>query len=150
MAIKVLAVASGGGHWEQLLRLREAFSRFDTVYVTTNAALGKRDGIDNVETIPDSNRTGIATSLRTLWFAFRLLHRIKPDVVVSTGAFPGLACIVAGRITGRRTVWIDSIANSEALSASGQLARFFTTLRVTQWEHLADPTKRLYYLGSVI
>ncbi|ODU68638.1 MULTISPECIES: glucuronosyltransferase [unclassified Novosphingobium] len=150
MGIKVLAVASGGGHWEQLLRLRAAFDQFDTRYVTTDPALGWREGIEDVLSIPDSNRNGPVAALRTMWCAFALVLRHRPEVIVSTGAFPGLACLIAGRVLGRRTVWIDSIANSEELSASGRMARYFATLRVTQWQHLANPDQGLYFLGAVI
>ena len=33
---KVLAVASGGGHWIRLLRLQQAFSACDCTYVSVN------------------------------------------------------------------------------------------------------------------
>ena len=35
---RVLAIASGGGHWQQLMRLRPAFEKQSATYVTTNAA----------------------------------------------------------------------------------------------------------------
>ena len=35
---RVLAIASGGGHWQQLMRLRPAFEKQSATCVTTNAA----------------------------------------------------------------------------------------------------------------
>ena len=37
-AKRILAVASGGGHWVQLLRLRPAFEGHDVAYVTVQAS----------------------------------------------------------------------------------------------------------------
>jgi hypothetical protein len=75
--------------------------------------------------------------------------RSRPTIVVSTGGAPGLACILVGRLSGARTLWIDSLVNSEKLSSSGRLASFVANQCWTQWEHLADG-KRLRYFGSTI
>ena len=50
-----------------------------------------------------------------------------------------LLCLVAGKLHGARTIWLDSVANSETPSMSGKFARKFVTLWLTQWEHLARP-----------
>ena len=44
---RVLAVASAGGHWVQLMRLRPAFGEDDVTYVTVNAACA----VERAETI---------------------------------------------------------------------------------------------------
>ena len=41
---RVVAVASGGGHWVELMLLKPALDQFDPIYVTTNGELGMRDG----------------------------------------------------------------------------------------------------------
>lgn len=138
--ITVLAVASGGGHWEQMMLLRPALDRFETTYVTTNPDAARRDGIDGNLAIPDANRHVPLAAIRTLASAIRIVVRSRPDVVVSTGALPGLACLIIGRMMGAKTVWIDSMANSEQLSISGRFARPFASLWLTQWQRVADET----------
>jgi UDP-N-acetylglucosamine:LPS N-acetylglucosamine transferase len=73
----------------------------------------------------------------------------RPDVVVTTGAAPGFAAIMFGRMLGARTVWIDSIANSEDLSGSGKQARRWASAWVTQWQHLARKDGPVYW-GAVL
>ena len=74
------------------------------------------------------------------WQLARLVRRERPDVVVSTGAAPGLMALAAGKLlAGSRTVWINSIANSERLSLSGRLARPVADAWLVQWPHLARP-----------
>ncbi|GIZ52855.1 glycosyl transferase [Noviherbaspirillum aridicola] len=142
----VLAVASGGGHWVQLLRLRPAFVDSDVTYMTTNAAYA-RDVDASLITVADAN---LKEKLRLLRMFFEVLvhvARLRPDIVVSTGAAPGFAAILFGRLFGARTVWIDSIANSEQLSVSGKYARRYADVWLTQWAHLSQPAGPQYWGG---
>ena len=78
-----------------------------------------------------------------------ILLRVRPNVVVSTGAAPGYWAIRIGKLLGARTCWIDSIANVEAVSLSGRMAGPHSDLWLTQWKDLeadAGPVFR----GSVI
>lgn len=133
----VLAVASGGGHWEELMLLKSAFAPFRTVYATTNQELAVRDAIADVRVLPDSHRDVPLRALSSFWHCVRLVLQLRPQMVVTTGALPGLFCLIAAKLVGARTVWIDSIAASDKPSLSGKCARPFADLRLTQWSHLA-------------
>ena len=68
---------------------------------------------------------------------FWIMLRERPDVIISTGAAPGLLAVVLGKLMGARTLWLDSIANADRLSLSGKLAGRYANLWLTQWPHLA-------------
>ncbi len=145
---RVLAVSSGGGHWDELMLMRPLFQRFDTSYATTSAALAARDGIDDAIILPDCNRNEPVQSLRSVLRGVQIVLRLRPDVVVSTGAAPGFFCILAGRLVGARTVWIDSFANAEQMSMCGKLSRYAASLCLVQWPHLTGP--RVRFLGGLL
>jgi UDP-N-acetylglucosamine:LPS N-acetylglucosamine transferase len=65
--------------------------------------------------------------------------KVRPDIVLTTGAAPGFAAIVFGRMVGAKTLWLDSIANVEEMSQSGILARKWAHVWLTQWPDLAKP-----------
>lgn len=143
---KILAVASGGGHWVQLLRLRPAFAGHKVTYVSTNA--GYRSDVDStLYVVADGNMWQKLRLLLMFLQVARIVILQRPDVVVTTGAAPGFAAIFFGRLTGARTVWIDSIANSEELSSSGKQARRWASAWVTQWHHLAGVDGPEYWGG---
>jgi exopolysaccharide biosynthesis glucuronosyltransferase PssD len=73
----------------------------------------------------------------------------RPDVVISTGAAPGFFAIRLGRLMRARTIWIDSVANIEKMSLSGELVCGKADLVLTQWPHLAREGAPLYK-GSVL
>jgi len=147
---KILALSSGGGHWVQMLRLRPAFEGCEVVFATVKD--GYREDVPEAEfrVVPDSNRWNKIALVRTAWAIFLLLVRERPDVVISTGAAPGYFAIRLGGWMGARTIWVDSVANAEELSLSGQKAGACADLWLTQWPHLAKGDKRLRCLGSVL
>lgn len=134
---KVLAIASGGGHWVQLLRLRPSFEGCDVVFAT--AKEGYRADVEGASfhVIVDANRSNKIGLLQSAWSIFSLLRRERPDVVISTGAAPGFFALKLGKLMGIRTIWVDSIANAEELSLSGAKAGSCADLWLTQWPHLA-------------
>lgn len=135
---KVLAISSGGGHWVQLLRLRPAFEGCDVVYATVREGYRADVGTDaDFRVIPDGNRWNKIKLLRSALGVVFLLFSVKPDVIVTTGAAPGYFGVRFGKWFGARVVWVDSVANAEELSMSGEQAGSFVDLWLTQWPHLA-------------
>ena len=136
----MLLVSSGGGHWVELLRLAPAFEGHETVYVTVDESYRVDLPSGRFYAVTDATRWNKLALLRLAFQLWRILRREKPDVVVSTGAAPGyLAIRIAKLVGGIRTVWLDSIANAEVLSLSGQKVGKYADLWLTQWEHLARP-----------
>jgi UDP-N-acetylglucosamine:LPS N-acetylglucosamine transferase len=145
----VLAVASAGGHWIQILRLREAFEGMEIVFVSTDREYAADVPGQHFLTIQDASRDRPFLLLKTVWQACRIILVEHPDVVISTGAAPGLLALLFGRLFGAKTIWLDSLANGEELSMSGKLAGYFVGLWLTQWPELANE-KGPFYRGSVL
>ena len=147
---KLLAISSGGGHWVQLLRLRPAFEGCDVIYATVSN--GYRSDVPGCEfrVIHDGNRSQKIALLKSAVSILFLLLVEKPDVVISTGAAPGYFAVRFGRLLRMKTIWVDSIANAEELSMSGQKAGRCADLWLTQWPDLASPDGGPEYWGNVL
>lgn len=145
---RILAVASGGGHWVQLLRLRPAFDGHDLAFLTTNEGY-KSEVEGKVFIVTDANMWEKLKLLKMFIEVAWIILKFRPNVVVTTGAAPGFAAIMFGRLFGMKTIWIDSIANSEQLSSSGLHARRWAKVWLTQWEHLAQP-EGPHFWGGVL
>ncbi len=146
---KILAISSGGGHWVQLLRLRPAFEGHRVTYATVSSGYRAEVGDAPFHVIPDAIISSKPSILRSAVGILFLLARTRPNLVISTGSLPGFLAIRIGRLFGARTVWVDSIANAEVLSVSGQRIGPHTDLWLTQWEHLARPEGPTYR-GAVL
>lgn len=157
-APKVLAISSAGGHWVQLCRLAPAWDGCRVTYVATDPGL--RAGVlalaqargqppPGFLTVPEANRWQKLRLLRSLLAVAAAMLRVRPDVVITTGAAPGYFAIRCAALLGRRSVWVDSIANAEEVSLAGRRAGRHAGLWLTQWEHLAQPGGPVF-IGSVL
>jgi len=136
---KVLAVASGGGHWIQLLRVLGAFEGSDLVFVTVHRDYQQEVPGQRMHVVGDANRWNRLGVAKLAVQMLGVVLRERPDVVFSTGAAPGVFALLFGRLLGARTIWLDSLANVEHLSLSARIARPFAELWLTQWPELARP-----------
>jgi UDP-N-acetylglucosamine:LPS N-acetylglucosamine transferase len=148
---KILAVASGGGHWKELMLLKDGFDfkgSSHVKYITTISGLPQEESIHDFEIIKDSNKTQKLALIISFFQIFVIYLKYRPNIVISTGAAAGIVSIIIGKICGAKTIWVDSIANADKLSLSGDIAKWTADIVLTQWEHLADG-KDIQFHGSV-
>ncbi len=145
-----MVACSGGGHWVQMRRILPAFAGMEVCFIGVEAAPDADLG--DVRYYPVANVTrrnpgAIPGILRAIAKAIRTE---KPDLVITTGAAPGLLAITMAKLLRQgRTMWIDSVANTEKLSLSGRMARPVADAWLVQWEHLSRP-KGPHYWGAVL
>jgi len=146
---EVLAISSTGGHWVELLLLSAAFDGRDVIYASSNARDRAKVPGRRFEVLPDANARTPARAALCLWQVLRLVVRLRPAVIVSTGAAPGLFAVAVGRLFGATTIWVESLAGVTQLSLSGRLARRFARHFVVQWPELADG-RSVQYHGNLL
>ena len=149
MSKKILAVASGGGHWVQMMRLRPALEGYDVAFCSVHPEYREQVSGHRLHVVHDSNAKSKLGVMRTAFGILRVLLKERPDVVISTGAAPGGLALFFAKKMGKKTIWIDSIANAEVLSMSGQKAGKYADLWLTQWPEVARPGGPLFE-GSVL
>ncbi len=144
--IRVLAISSTGGHWVQLLRCAPAWDGCEVHYATSTGdfrarvaelAAGRGQAAPGYHVFTDANRWQKARLVRQMLEVGAILLKVRPDVIITTGASAGYFAVRAGRLLGARTCWLDSIANAEELSLSGAKAGPHADLWLTQWPELA-------------
>ncbi len=123
------------------MMMRSSLDPHDVCYATTHKDMAAAHGIEDAAELPDCNQRTPIRALFCLIAAIRLVLKERPSTVISTGAAPGFFCILAGRLIGAKTLWIDSVANSEQLSMCGKLSKHIAHECLTQWSHLASDTK---------
>lgn len=146
---RLLVVASGGGHWAQMLLVRDAFEGIETAFATVAPFYEADVEGHRFYLVRDANRWDRLGLIRSAIDVWRVVRRERPTMVMTTGAAPGFFAVVFGKLSGARTVWLDSIANGEELSMSGRLAGRWSDLWLTQWPDLAQPDGPEYH-GAVV
>ncbi len=146
--MKVLAVASAGGHWIQLLRIRPAFEGFETIFVSTKEGFGKMVEGNDYYYVKDASRWDKFALVKSFYDLYKIIKEVKPNIIITTGAAPGLMALIIGKIMRKTTIWVDSIANVEDVSMSGKIAAKFADRVYTQWPDLSN--KYFIYSGNVL
>ena len=140
---RVLVVASGGGHWVQLSRTFAALAGHDVACVSTidgyRYSIAAAHPTWRYYQVRDANAREKWALLKMAGQIARILWKERPHVVISTGAAPGYTAVRMGKWLGAQTIWLDSAANFEKLSLSGQHIGADADLWLTQWERLARP-----------
>ncbi len=145
---KIFAAASIGGHWKQLLRITKPLeNRFEIVYASTHPKCATMTDGSTFYLMSDFNRQDAWRMIPAFFRLLRIIRHEHPDAVLTTGAAPGLVCVLAGWLLRYKTIWVDSIANAEHLSASGRIARRFASRVYTQWPDLAQ--EDIVFAGTV-
>ena len=149
--IDVLLVASSGGHLLQLLSLESAWDGLVHRWVV-------EDTVDARSLLPgeDVLRIGFKTErsavglLRGLLVAARVLARLRPAVVVTTGAAPAVPYAWLGRLSGAKVVYIESITRIEELSLAAKLIAPVADRLYVQWPELVASRRDARYVGAVL
>jgi len=148
MGKRVLAIASGGGHFIQLMRLQPAWAGHQVSVATVDPSTRSLAGDVPFYTFRDVSRADWWRIPAAALDIARILIASRPQVIITTGALPGLIAAALARPFGVKSLWVDSIANSEVLSGSGAQAGRVCSQVVTQWPHLASDT--VDHWGSVL
>ena len=143
---KIALVASYGGHLSQLKRMTESVffdsEQIKSIFVTT------RPTANNTFYLKDFNRNNFLSGLLQFWPIVKYIKKQKIDLVVTTGAAPGLYFGLIARLMGRKTIWVDSLANVDKISMSGKIATYFYHQVYVQWEHLSKGN--IHYIGCLL
>lgn len=92
---KILAVASIGGHWVQLLRIaRPLEKRYEVVYMSTHPKCKSMVGTCRFHTMTDFSRWNAWKMLPASFNILGILLKERPVAIVTTGAAPGLLTII--------------------------------------------------------
>lgn len=145
-AKRVLLVGSSGGHLAQLLALKPWWQDRDRAWVTfrTPDALSLLEG-ERVDFAYHPTTRNVPNLLRNFIVAFRVLLRLRPDLVVSTGAAVSIPFFMLARIFGIQTVYIEVYDRIQSRTVSGRICRPLSSAFLVQWE---DQQKM--YPGSLV
>lgn len=145
----ILIVASGGGHWIQMTKILPAIDGLRCVVVTVDASVAKQGDWDKFYVVQDFNKNNWWLFFSVVHNIIRIIKKERITHIISTGAAPGFVGVLVGRVLGKKTIWIDSIANPEKLSLSGYMASYFVDRIYTQWERLSG-VRGAIYSGRVL
>ena len=153
---KVLFISSGGGHWNELMRLKPLFNKYNSYFATE-----KLKATENLKEKFNGKFFYLlyGTKDHMLTYPFKLLAnsfislyqfiKIRPDVVVTTGVqSAGPMCCIA-KIFRKKIVYIETMANINKKTATGRIIYHFADLFIVQWKSMLKLYPKAVYKGLI-
>jgi UDP-N-acetylglucosamine--N-acetylmuramyl-(pentapeptide) pyrophosphoryl-undecaprenol N-acetylglucosamine transferase len=144
--LRLCLAASGGGHIRQLLDLEEAWSPYHYVFVSEDTALSRSIVQKHpVHYLPhfaigqvrrDGLLRAIWSGLKNLWRSALLALKLRPDVVISTGAGSVFFFMIWCRLLGAKFVLIETFARFDKPSTFARAAAIFANDIIVQSDAL--------------
>lgn len=141
--IKVLFISSTGGHLSELLQLESMFDNYDYHIITekTKSTLSLKNKYNK-----KINYLVYGTKSRFLSYMYKfpynciksliLYIKIRPKVVVTTGAHTGVPFCYIGKLFGSKIIFIETLANIETRTLSGRMVYPIADVFIVQWENM--------------
>lgn len=149
---KVLFTASSGGHFEQLMMLKELMNEYDSVVLTEKTKYKVK--VDNAKlyTVCQINRKELLFIFKFIYIFFKSLSIIikeKPDVVISLGALSTVPACFIMKLMRKKVVFIESFAKIDSPTLTGRLVYKFADLFLVQWESMKKFYPNAEYKGGL-
>ena len=149
---KACFIASSGGHWEELMCLKEIADVYDTFYVTEEGSQAEDFSLKKIYTLPQINRhekNFLPHFIILFKNASKILKRERPDFVITTGALIAFPFCVLAKFRGIKVIYIESFARVNNQSLTGKLVYPFADLFLVQWESLLKLYPKAKYVGGI-
>ncbi len=141
-----MLVCSSGGHLDHLLVLQPWWERYNREWVTFDKVDAKSVlQAEHVVWAYHPTTRNIPNLLRNFVVAWRTMRRVRPAVVVSTGAGVAVPFFVLAKLFGSRTVYLEVYDRIASRTLTGRLCHPLTDLFLVQWE-----SQQQLYRGSVL
>lgn len=150
--MKICFIASSGGHWEELMCLKKIALDHDALFITEKGGQAEECTLKPLYLVPQINRKEkrfILHFFRLVGQAIYILHKEKPQVVITTGALAAYPFCLVQKLRKGKVVYIESFARVNNASLTGKLVYPMADLFLVQWESMKEVYPKAKYVGGI-
>lgn len=149
-ALKVCLVGSSGGHLTHLYMLKPFWENEDRFWVTFDKEDAKSllKGERMIPCYYPTNRSLKGLVINTI-LAWRVLHKEKPDLIISSGAAVAVPFFYLGKIFGAKCIYIEVFDRIDHSTLSGKMVYPIADKFIVQWDEMKKIYPKAINLGSI-
>lgn len=153
---KLLFISSAGGHLSELMQMEKLIEKYDSYLITekTESTLQlKYRYKSRISYLCHSSRKPFIKFI--FQFIYNILKsiflyiKIRPDIIISTGASCTVPICYIGKIMNSKIIYIESFARVETLSMSGKSMIKIADLFFVQHKELHQKFPKTIYKGGL-
>ena len=151
---KVLFICNKGGHYSQMLQLKELMCKCNS-FVVSDKKNGAKDweGVAKYRCIDAYNikKIRLPYFVKNIFECLGILIKFKPKYIVTTGAGLAIPMFLVGKLLRIKLVFIESRARVYSKSSSGRLLGKLSDHTIVQWaEMLKVYGPNAKYYGTIV
>lgn len=162
----VMFAASVGGHYKEMMGLKDLFPKYDSILVTDNKAVANQPKIKNIfravefaNAMSDRRERKAGNKEKgTRWTAINgymkmfvqciwIVHKYKPAVIISTGSYIAVPLFWWGKLYGAKLIFIESNAMVYSKTVTGKLVGWVSDKVIVQWPEMLKVYPKAEYWG---
>ena len=148
--IKVCLVGSSGGHLTHLYMLKPVWEKRERFWVTFDKEDAKSI-LKDEKMYPcyyPTNRN-IWNLIRNTFLAIKILHREKPDLIISSGAAVAVPFFWLGKLRGCKLVYIEVFDRIDKSTMTGKMVHPITDKFIVEWDEMKQVYSKADNFGSI-
>lgn len=167
----VIFASNEGGHFAQLIALKDLFAKYESVVLTDNERANfSIPALQNVKAIEfamafadrrnalskkQEKRMTHASYLTSYWELFKQCHAIwkkyRAKVIISTGSNIAVPLCFIAKLHGARFIYIETRAKVYNKTISGKIIERFADKIIVQWPEMVNVYKgKAEYYGTLV
>jgi UDP-N-acetylglucosamine:LPS N-acetylglucosamine transferase len=153
---RIILICSDGGHFAQILELKEMFLSYDYLIVTEEspATLPLKDKY-NIKYLKGRskgqkrNLSFVFSLIVNAFLSLKILIGHFPKAIITTGSHTAIPMCLLGKITGVKIIWILSYASINSRAFSADIIYPIADKFIIQWPGVQKFYKKAVYLGGI-
>ncbi|MEG0855847.1 MAG: PssD/Cps14F family polysaccharide biosynthesis glycosyltransferase [Terrisporobacter sp.] len=153
---KVIFISSTGGHLSELMQLKRIFNNYDYHIITekTDTTLKLKDEYGKrISYLVYGARNYMFSYIFKFSYniikSFFLYLKIRPDVIVTTGAHTAVPICYIAKFFKKKIIFVESFARVNSKSMSGKMINKIADVFLVQHEELLDVYENSTYKGDL-
>ena len=153
---KVMFISSTGGHFSELMQLKQLFKKYDYYIVTektkTNTELKEQHNNKIAYLVYGTKDHMLLYPFKFIYNCFKSLYlylKIRPKVIVTTGTHTAVPMCYIAKLFGTKVVFIETFANMETKTLSGKLVYPIADVFIVQWKSMLKLYPKARYGGWI-
>ena len=153
---KVLFISSTGGHLSELMELKPLFSKYDYHIITekTDTTIKLKDKYKGkINYLVYGARNYMFSYL--FKFSYNIIKslilyaKIRPDVIVTTGAHTAVPMCYIGKFFKKKIIFIETFARVNSTSMSGRMINKIADVFIVQHPEMEKVYEKAVYKGAL-
>ncbi len=153
---RVLFISSVGGHFNELISLKDIFNDYDYQIITekNKSTINlQKEYPHKVNYLVYGTKDHLASyPFKLLFNCFKSLYlyfKLRPQYIITTGTHTAGPMCCIGKIFGSKVIYIETFANISTKTATGRLLYLIADLFIVQWEEMLKLYPKATYGGWI-